>query len=136
MGYAEWRDFFDGDPPEAGDEDVDMPDDGLGDAESYHELTFRKYDKNGDGHICREEAAAMASGGGGGGDLSSEEHRGLRHMFVELDTDLSETISFDEWISAGLSQVYAGLMGNTHAFQEYENFEDDMAWETPDLSFS
>jgi len=135
MSYAEWKDFFDGDPPEAGEEDGDMPDDGLGEASTYHELTFRKHDKNGDGQICREEAAMMASGGRGHQDLSSEEHRGLREMFLELDTDLSETISFEEWLQAGLSNVYAGLMGNTHAFQEYENVEDELDWDKPDLSF-
>uniref|UniRef100_A0A7S0YKT0 EF-hand domain-containing protein n=1 Tax=Hemiselmis tepida TaxID=464990 RepID=A0A7S0YKT0_9CRYP len=135
MGFAEWKNFFDGDPPEAGDEGGDVPDDGLSGISTYHELTFRKHDKNGDGHLCREEAAMMQSGGRGHQDLSSEEHAGLRDMFLELDTDLSETISFDEWLSAGLSTLYAGLMGNTHAFQEYENVEDELDWQKPDLSF-
>jgi hypothetical protein len=68
-------------------------------------------------------------------DLSSEEMMTVDNLFSELDTDLSDTISFDEWLGDGLSSVYQSLFGNAHAFEEYENVEDDLEYEADDLSF-
>jgi hypothetical protein len=48
---------------------------------------------------------------------------------------LSESISLEEWLEEGISALYSGLMGNTHAYAQYEQPYDDLAFEEEDLSF-
>lgn len=77
----------------------------------------------------------MVSGGRRGQHLSMEEAATVDNMFQELDQDTSDSISFEEWVSEGLMSAFNGLMGNTMAFQEYENAEDEVGLGDLDLSF-
>mmetsp|Transcript_13525 Transcript_13525/g.33115 ORF Transcript_13525/g.33115 Transcript_13525/m.33115 type:complete len:251 (-) Transcript_13525:816-1568(-) len=162
ISWHQWKDIFEDEMPELkegqkgrGDEgwveefeEHDKNGDGLlskkeardeDEPKTWNEYQFKRHDKNGDGVLNRQEAKRLMSGQVEGGESNGEDdhesNQAVDELFYELDTDLSESISMDEWLSEGLSNIFSGLMGDTHAYHEYEHgFVDDILG-PQDLSF-
>ena len=63
---------------------------------SYDEKTFKKWDKNNDGVLDREEVQNLMKKA----EVMSEAAYAADEMLTELDLDLNKTISMLEWAAS------------------------------------
>nr|ACU44942.1 unknown [Pfiesteria piscicida] len=109
MSWDEWRMLFSTDEDDSHQQEKEMASQheqvhGGGDFEdgadldeevTYDEVTFRKYDLDGNGVLDKEEVQRML----GRAQALSEVANAADELLAELDLDLDEMVSFSEWIS-------------------------------------